>query len=72
MKLGHSKGRKPSPFKIYLTIKNLFTNFHFSCFDMEGLRGKGRWEAKEDLCDPFWFNVENNARNMFRRRIAFK
>ena len=55
-----------------VTITNPFTNFHFSCFDMEGLRGKGRWEAKEDLCGPFRFNVENNARNMFRRRIAFK
>jgi hypothetical protein len=39
---------------------------------MEGLRGKERWEAKEDLCGPFRFGVENNARNMFRRRIAFK
>ena len=63
---------KTSPFKIYLTITNLFTNFHFTCFDKEGLGGKGRWEAKEDLWGRFRFDVENNARNMFRRKIAFK
>jgi hypothetical protein len=39
---------------------------------MEGLRLKGRWEAKEDLCDSFSFDIENNARNLFRRRIASK
>jgi hypothetical protein len=51
---------KTSPFKIYLTITNLFTNFHFTCFDKEGLGGKGRWEAKEDLWGRFRFDVENN------------
>ena len=61
-----------SPFKMDVTITNPFTNFHFSCFDMECLRGKGRWEAQEDLCGPFRFVSENDTRNMFRRRVAFK
>ena len=63
---------KTSSFKIYLTVTDLFTNFHFSCFNIEGLRGKGRWERNEDLCGPFKFDVETDTRNMFRRRIAFK
>jgi len=39
---------------------------------MQGLRGKRRWEAKEVKRGSLRCDVENNIRNIFRRRIAFK